>query len=405
MQHFLGFSSLIIIFLFIIYYTSNRQNLKNFLIISFIVRAITLIANEFNLINFPDSNSDTDYFYEKAIEYSRINGLSIIFDILTLDNLFYPKFISIFFSVFGESRMMAQSIGVAFGTACVYLVYSLSLVLWDDGAAKKAAWVAAFFPSLILYSCLMLREVYFVFFLLFALNAIFNLMTKKSLTSFINITLSFFFITHLHGPGIIGGFIFFIFLFFTNINQQLVKLFHFKINIYFISIIFFSTIPFILYSKNYYQIPYFGHFDSLLDSQFLLEKINRGFFDSASYPDFLKIESIHEFYYKFIIKIFYFLYSPFIWDIKKITHLFGLLDATLYILLTICIIKNFKEIWKHPIAKIFIMILVVYLLIYAFGAGNFGISFRHRSKFVVMFIILSAPKLAKFVFQRKKNNR
>jgi hypothetical protein len=399
MQNYLGFLSLLFILVFIIYFTRDKTRIRNFLIIAFTVRGAFLILNAFNLINFPDSNSDTDFYYDKAIEFSRIEGLTIIFDLFKLDSLFYPRLISIFFSIFGESRMMAESIGVAIGTTCVYLIYSLSLALWDERSANKAAWVSALFPSLIIYSILMLKEVYFVFFLLITLHFILNFVNKKSFLSFINLNFGFFFMSLFHGPAIIGSFVFLMYLLFSNFKNQFVNM---KINIYFILLFFLSVIPYILYSEGYFQIPYLGAYSSLTDLQFLIEKSNRGFFDSASYPNYLIIDSISSDYFKIIFKIFYFLYSPFIWDINKIIHIFGFLDATLYIIFTICIYKNWKNIWKNPIAKFFLAILAFYVLIYAFGAGNFGTSFRHRSKFVALFIILSAPKLLKFVLKIKK---
>ena len=42
--------------------------------------------------------------------------------------------------------MMAKSISVLLGTVSVYMVYKLSLKLWDDDSAQKAAWVTVLFP-------------------------------------------------------------------------------------------------------------------------------------------------------------------------------------------------------------------------------------------------------------------
>ena len=105
---------------------------------------------------------------------------------------------------------------------------------------------------------------------------------------------------------------------------------------------------------------------------------------------------------KFILKIFYFLYSPLIWDIKKISHLFGFLDSILYFILTIYILKNSKNIFANPILRLLVLLFIIYLIIYGIGTGNFGTGIRHRSKFVVILIVLAAPKIHKFLFSLKK---
>jgi len=47
-------------------------------------------------------------------------------------------------------------------------------------------------------------------------------------------------------------------------------------------------------------------------------------------------------------------------------------------------------------------LFVTYLIIYGIGVGNFGTVIRHRSKFVMILIILAAPKLHKFIFSTNK---
>ena len=97
------------------------------------------------------------------------------------------------------------------------------------------------------------------------------------------------------------------------------------------------------------------------------------------------------------------MYSPFIWDVNEFSHVFGFFDGILYLVLSIYLLVNFKRLWKYPVTRIFLLILICYILVYALGVGNFGTALRHRSKFVVIFIILAAPKIQKIIFSIKKN--
>jgi len=47
-----------------------------------------------------------------------------------------------------------------------------------------------------------------------------------------------------------------------------------------------------------------------------------------------------------------------------------------------------------------LILLLSYLFVFGIGVGNFGTGIRHRSKFVVMFILLAAPLLKKIVFKK-----
>ncbi len=163
MEDLLGWFFLLIIFLYIFIWTKKYPQVKNFLLAAFLLRALCVVINEYEIIILPDSQFDAQTFELTAREFSRNYGLSVVFDFFKTDSLLVSRIISIFYTIFGESKMIAQSISVALGTASVYLVYHLCLMLWDHHSAKKAAWVSALFPTLILYSSLTFREPYIVF--------------------------------------------------------------------------------------------------------------------------------------------------------------------------------------------------------------------------------------------------
>ena len=69
---------------------------------------------------------------------------------------------------------MMQSVGIVFGLGSVFLGWYISRKVWGNIIANRVGWVLAFFPSLVLYSVLTLREVYASFFLLVAIYGIIN---------------------------------------------------------------------------------------------------------------------------------------------------------------------------------------------------------------------------------------
>ena len=105
-----------------------------------------------------------------------------------------------------------------------------------------------------------------------------------------------------------------------------------------------------------------------------------------------------DFFPKILIRIIYFLYSPFPWDVKRTVHLIGLVDVILVIYLTFCIWEFRMQIWQRPETRFLLLILLTFIFIYGVGSSNFGTSIRHKSKFIFIAICLIAPKIHKIRF-------
>ena len=402
MDNLLGWLFLLIIFSFILVWSKKYPYAKNFLLLAFFLRATCVVLHQYDLITLPDSQSDAQKFEGLARDFSRNSGLSVVFSFFNTDSFLISRIISIFYTIFVESKFIAQGISVALGTASVYLVYHLSLILWDHNSAKKAAWVMAIFPSIVLYSSLILREVYVVFFLLIALIGIVKFFENKNITSLLQVVFSFYILMFFHGPTSIGGIIFLSYLSLGLIRKQINKFYKLKFNILSISLICILLIPLGLFLNNNITIPYLPSPETLLNLEYFKIRTNLGINDTAAYPSWLVINNNYEFFTKIIFRIFYFLYSPFVWDIKNISHVIGLIDGMFYFVLTIYVLRNWRTVWANPITRFLIILFISYTIIYGLGVGNFGTGIRHRSKFVMMLIVLAAPKIHKLIFSGKK---
>ena len=78
-------------------------------------------------------------------------------------------------------------------------------------------------------------------------------------------------------------------------------------------------------------------------------------------------------------------------------------------MLFILFIKNFKSIWSDQTLRIILIILASYLIFYGLATGNFGTGLRHRTKFIIISILMVAPWIPRLVFfdkkQRNINNK
>ena len=215
-------------------------------------------------------------------------------------------------------------------------------------------------------------------------------------------------------------FIFLIYVFFIILKQNNYFLRFKKKNIYLIFLLPIFLIPIVAFFKGYYSIPKIGNIKNFgnislankgnlnsLEQRLIwkIEKATRSSDDNnsgAAYPSWTKPKDIKEIIYLTPIRMVYFLYAPFPWDLKRFKHLIGLFDAILYIYLSFCILKNRKILYENPQTRFLMIILITYVFVYSFGVGNFGSGIRHRLKFIAIFLAIAAPKIARIKFFKSK---
>jgi 4-amino-4-deoxy-L-arabinose transferase-like glycosyltransferase len=382
-------------------------SISKILIVAFFLRILLIYIGN-NIFSLPDSGADAKKFEAYAWNYAKEGFLNVFNYYRGPDSSFISFFIAIFYSLFGRSFLLAQSFSLFFGMGSIFLGWIIAKKVWDDHTARKVGWFLALFPSFILYSVLILREVYAIFFLLIAILGIVNWYKKKDFLSLVTISLGFVAATFFHGGMIVGAIIFFVIVGIQTIKRTLKSL----MNLHFHSKSFILTIL-ILISLTYYvsgkiSLPKLGTFHETIDLNRISElakittRSSNDSIDGASYPEWVKINSPTELFYKGPIRMLFFIFSPLPWHINKITQIVGLFDSILYMYLSFLIFKNRKQIWKDPTLKSIFIIFLSYIFVFGIVVGNFGTSIRHRVKFVYILILLAAPKIPKILIKKKK---
>ncbi len=398
----IGLSSLLLVTLLVHVIAKFRPPVATILYVALAVRILAIYLNN-SVFVLPDGLGDTQRFELRAFEWSQDGFLSALDNYPGVSSFFISWVIAIFYSLFGQSELMAQSLSLFFGTVSVFLGWKLALKLWDQRVANKAGWVIALFPSLVLYSSLILREAYIYFFLLIALNGVVAWTRDKNIKSFILAFLGFVGAALFHDAMIIGLIVFIIIIFLQNIKNLFVNLLYLKIGLKSLKILSLVIIIISFTFINEITFPKTGSLTELnTKTDRILDQINNVNKGDAKYPSWLVPNTKNEIFYKSPFRMVYFVFSPFPWDIKKINHLVGMFDGILYMFLTYLIFRNRKIILSDRSLKIILLLLLAYILIYGIGVGNFGTGIRHRSKFAIIFILLAAPLLPKFIFSLNK---
>jgi hypothetical protein len=393
-----GLMSLCAIACFVMVCAFAWPKIAKLLWVAFVIRTAATLFHIY-VSPLPDSSGDALTFEHLAFEHSQGSFLEVLTDFPGPGSSFYVWLISLAYTLMDRSLLLAQSMSVFMGVGTVLLGWLLARNLWGEQAAKNAGWVLAFFPSLVLYSAIVMREAYIHFFLLLAILGIVHWVREGGLVNIILAILGFVGCTFFHGAMAIGLLIFACAVLFRSYKQVLAS---FSVNIFIIPIFFLILVTIVLsiiFLSEKLVVYEVKDALSFTDGEFLFELIDLSTRsselaeDGAAYPYFTVPNTLEQAIYKAPIRLGYFLFSPFPWDLRKITHIMGLFDSILYMALSLLLWFNRKKIWMNSAAKLLLLVLLGYLLVFSFGVGNFGTGFRHRAKFVAIFVLLVAPLL------------
>ena len=165
MSDLVGYSSIALVCLITLIIALYRPSISSIIFTALAVRLFVLFLGHY-YVTLPDSSADANAFDQYAWLFAK-DGFSTYLSYYPGQN---PHFLSwligFLYLLFGQSKLMAQSISLLFGLGTVFLGWNLAKIIWDNRVAKKVAWILALFPSLVLYSVLFLREIYIIFFYL-----------------------------------------------------------------------------------------------------------------------------------------------------------------------------------------------------------------------------------------------
>ena len=153
-------------------YTKVYRSLATILYLALAVRLIVILLGH-HFVILPDSWGDATIFELKAWQMSQ-DGFFAVFDKFPSNktSLSISWVLAFFYSLTDRSVIMGQSLSLLFGMGSVLLGSHLANKIWSEKISIKVGWIIALYPTLILYSSLILREAYVWFFLLVSIYGI-----------------------------------------------------------------------------------------------------------------------------------------------------------------------------------------------------------------------------------------
>jgi len=401
MAEIIGFTSIAVVSMIFFFIALRRPKISNILYVALILRVFVILLGHYVVV-LPDSTADAQGFEWYSWQLAE-GGFFNVVSSFDLETHRFFWFLALPYSLLGRSFLMLQSFSLLCGMGTIYLGWKVASILWNNTVANKVGWTIALFPSLILYSALIMREVYIGFFLLVAIYGICKWYKTESFKSLIIIVAGFSGASLLHGTLMVGGLAFAIIFCISAFKKMFISIVNnrldFKILIIFLLVLYSLQ----LFTSNKISVSYLGSFAEATDTKILTRKTIYSSSGKAAWPKWLSINSTAELIYKAPMRSLYFVFAPFPWNVKATKHFIGMFDSFLYMYLVYLISINIKDIWRDPSLRIILLLLLIYIFIYGFGVGNFGTGIRHRSKFVIFFILLAGPYIHKLNFFKKLN--
>lgn len=90
-------------------------------------------------------------------------------------------------------------------------------------------------------------------------------------------------------------------------------------------------------------------------------------------------------------RMLYFLYSPFIWDVRSAIHISGLLVGFFYIWLSIRAWRAWRSRLIDGRMRVLGWVFIGLTFVFALGVSNSGTAIRHKTKYFPLLVILAAP--------------
>ena len=413
MTEFFGLTLILIVALIFVYVAILKPEIRNIILVGLLIRLITLVVGTY-YISLPDSQMDANTLESLAWFWAE-DGFSKLYESLTqgigdtrfniVDN-FFSLTIAFPYILFGRSILIPLAMNLLLSMGTIVLGWHIAKKMWNVNIARNLGWIIALYPSLILYSSVTLREVYIWFFLLLAINSIINWIKTNELKHAILVMINFYILHLYHGPLLLGAFLF-LFIMVLHKLKEIYSNTKGRRQIKIKDLFFLSTafVIFIAFLSGSLDIPKLPNFDVTI---IFKEIINRSDFSTtgqASYPEWTKYTSIMDTFYKTPVKMILFFGSPFPWEVKNLGHSIIMLDGFFFLFLIFLLLKNLKHIWSNYTLRILLIILIFYSIIFSLGIGNFGTGFRHRTKFLILLLLIVAPYLPKIVISSKIKNK
>lgn len=371
---------------------ARQKTLLPWLVAGVSIRVAMLFMEMVGLWTPPQSTADASRFIREASELSTQSWVGLLAALDYRSAISYAVTGAALFKVIGYHDYAMQATNVVAGTMNICFATLLVRRYVGPTAATGAAVLLCLYPFAAFNSVVALREEFGILFFLLGLACLMRWSERGNIVPFLIGNAFFVFASFVH-PGFIAAAIaatgFFMISAVRNLkgggdrrNAMISAL---------VGLVMFSGAVAGLAGG----IELGKGMELTLDPDEISETIGSRFqrdsMGGSAYPSVIAQGDPFSQPWLIPARIVYFLYSPFLWDVRSPVHLSGLLVGVLYIWLSVRAWRAWRSGMISGRMRVLGWIFICMTFVFALGVTNSGTAIRHKTKFFPLLVILAAP--------------
>lgn len=368
------------------------------LLLAVSTRVGLFFINDWGIYRIPGANHDASRFITRSAEMGSLSWTKMLaFLDPSKGGTNYSVLGGIVSKLVGHDAPTIASLNLVFASLMISIVFLLVNKLWGRKASLLVVLVLALYPFSLFNSVIALREeISSLFGVLGAASIIY--WVRRSSFYYLYLSAVFFLFAACFHPGWSGAFVGLAFfcgwrtLGILKIASSGTAIFRHDFSLIVSALIFMGAVVVLFSLPGFSLLSLFDGYigeDVALDDA-ITARFSREALGGSAYPSFIAQGDPITQPWLIPLRIFYFLFSPFLWDISSPRHVLGLVSSFLYIFLVWRIYKHWPQIKARQELIPIIFIVAGLVFVFAVGVTNIGTAIRHKTKFLPLMLLFGA---------------
>jgi 4-amino-4-deoxy-L-arabinose transferase-like glycosyltransferase len=381
------------------------------IMLGFAFRCLLMILDYYGVFTPPGATGDAVVFTRRAYEWSLLDWDRLFSTFNYSASYVYSTIGAVFFKLLGYNNFVLPSLNFFAGMLGIFLTGIMAYRLWGRKPAVISAYIMALFPFAAFNSVIALREEFSIVVFLLGVYFFLNWVSGKG-TIWIFAAFCMFSVAVMIHPGWLGGMVGIAlylgyFAFRTLILSikggattiQVASKFFSAVALFAVAMLIVVGSGGITLAKG---ITIGGDneeegVEDLIESRFQREA--RG---GSAYPGFIAQGNPYTQPWLIPMRIVYFTFSPFPWDLRSPRQIMGILASAMYMFLAWRLYKGWSRVKRKEECIALMFMAGALIFVFAIGVTNIGTAIRHRTKFLAICTLLAASSFDRFTIRLRR---
>jgi 4-amino-4-deoxy-L-arabinose transferase-like glycosyltransferase len=323
---------------------------------------------------------------------------TFLFEGRSADRIGYYLFLALQYDIFGPSLLVPRMFNCLAGALTIVYAYRLGFHVFGRMEGRVTALWTTFFPSLVLWSTLNLRDIWLTLSILIIVWHTLLLRERLSMASLVTLLGVMIWLQYVRPYLLVVMAVTVLSVFLLSYSKNLGRGLFLGIG--------FSVLLFFLY----YQFDIGKHALELMDLE-RIEKFRRGiasiYSGKSGYYGEVDLSNPLELLIFLPIGLIYFLFSPFPWEIRGFRQVITLPEMLTWYLTIPFIWRIMNQALKRGARKNLALLLplIIISFVYAVGSANIGLAYRYRSQIIILYLVFTAAGYVQWRLRRYKRRQ